>query len=137
MSYEWSICLHYIKGIHLECIDNCLFVSIMSWVLIRTVLSLLYLSPLCHGYSLGGCFDDCLFVSIMSWVLIESVLTLVYVSPICHGYSWWCLDNCHFVSIMSWVLVWRVLTIVFCLNYVMGTHCGVLTIVYLSQLCHR
>ena len=76
----------------------------MSWVLIGSVLTIVYLSPLCHGYSLGvsgllsnclhyvmgthlECLDHCLFVSIMSWLLIGGVLSMVYLSQLCHGYS--------------------------------------------------
>ena len=162
-------------GAHWECLKNCLFVSIMSWVLIGSVLTIVFFSPLCHGYSLGvsckwsiclhyvisthwACLDYCLFLSIMSYVLIGSVFRIVYLSPLCHGYSlvescrwynslhyvmgahWECLKNCLFVSIMSWVLIGSVLTIVYfsplchgyslgvsckwsiCLHYVMGTH---------------
>ena len=53
MYCQSSICLHYAMGSHWECLDNCLFVSIMSWVLIGSVLTTVYLSPLCHGFSLG------------------------------------------------------------------------------------
>ena len=52
----------------------------------------------------------------MSWVLIGDVLLMVFLSPLCHGYSFG-------VSFQSST----------CLNYVMGTHWGVLTIVYLSS----
>ena len=141
------ICLHYVTGTHWECLDNCLFVSIMSLVLIGSVSAIVFLSLLCHGYSLGvscqgyichqyvmgthlKCLDNCLFVSIMSWVLIGSDLTIVYLSPLCHGYSFWgscqssiclqyvmgthweCPDNRQFVSSMPWVLIGSVLTIV-------------------------
>ena len=106
-------------GTHWECLDNCLFVSIMSWVLIGSVLTTVYLSPLCHGYSLGvscqssiclhdvkgthyGCIVNYLFVSMMSRVLPRSAL-----------------DNCLFASILPWVFIE-----------------GVLLILYLSPLCH-
>ena len=136
------------------CLDNCLFVTILSWGLIWSVLSIVYSSPLCHGYSLRGswqsyiclhyvmdshceCLDNGLFVSIMSWILIAGVLTIVYLAPF-----------------LSWVLIAGILTIVYLSHYVMSTYwdCldnrllissmslvligGVLTIVHLSPLCH-
>ena len=72
-------------GTHCECLVNGLCVSIMSCVLIVDVLSIIYLSPLCHGYSL--CLVNGLCVSIMSCVLIVDVLSIVYLSPLCHRYS--------------------------------------------------
>ena len=104
VSCPLSYFLHYVMGTHWEYLDNFLFVSIMSWVLIRSVLTIVKFSPLCHRYSLGvslqlsnclhyaigthlECLDNCLYVSIMSWVLIGSVLTIVDVSPLCHWYS--------------------------------------------------
>ena len=77
---------------HWECLDNCLFVPIMSWVLTGGVLSLVFLSQLCRGYSLGvscqwsiclhsvrgislECLDNCLFV------FIGGVLSILYLSP--------------------------------------------------------
>ena len=182
------ICLHYVTGTHWECLDNCLFVSIMSLVLIGSVSTIVFLSLLCHGYSLGvscqgyichqyvmgthlKCLDNCLFVSIMSWVLIGSDLTIVYLSPLCHGYSFWgscqssiclqyvmcthwsvlsilylspvchgysleCLDNPLFVSSMSCVLIGVSCQSSICLQYVMCTHWSVLSILYLSPVCH-
>ena len=57
-------------GTHLGCLVNgFIFVSIMSWVLIWSVLTIVDVSPLCHGYSLGG------------------VLSIVYLSQLCLGYS--------------------------------------------------
>ena len=70
-----------------------IFVSIMSWVLIESALTIVFLSPLCHWYSFGvscqlsmclhyvmgthwGCLVNSLFVSVMSWVLIGSALTI-------------------------------------------------------------
>ena len=53
VSCQSSICIHYVMGTHWECLVNRLFVSIMSWVLIGCALTTLYLSPLCHGYTLG------------------------------------------------------------------------------------
>ena len=133
------ICIHYVMNTYLECLDNCLFVLILSWVLIWNALTLVYLSSLWHGYSLGElwklgiclhnfmgthfeCLDTCLIVFILSWVPIGSVLTIFYVSllchgyslgcldgclfsPSCHGYSLGCLDSCLFVSMVSCVLI--------------------------------
>ena len=81
------------------------------------VLSIIYLSPLCHGYSLG-------------------VLSIVYLSPLCHGYSLGCLVNHLLVSIMSRVLIGVSCQSSTCLHYVTGTHWRVLAIIYLSPLCH-
>ena len=102
VSCQSSICLQYVMGTHWECPDNRQFVSSMSWVLIGvscqssiclqyvivligSVLTIVNLSPVCHGYSLE-CLVNPLFVSSMSWVLIGSVLTIVNLSPLCHGY---------------------------------------------------
>ena len=124
-----SICFHYVKGTHWEFLDNCIFVSIMSWVLNGSVLTIIYSSPFCHGYSLKvSCqLSFCLhYVMGTDW----SVLSILYLSPLCHGthwgclddplfvaitssYSWSCLDNCLFVSIMSCVLIGGVLTMVY------------------------
>ena len=163
--------LPYVMGAHWECLKNCLFVSIMSWVLIGSVLTIVFFSPLCHGYSLGvsckwsiclhyvisthwACLDYCLFLSIMSYVLIGSVFRIVYLSPLCHGYSlvescrwynslhyvmgahWECLKNCLFVSIMSWVH-WECLDHCLFLSIMSWVLIGsVLQMVYLSPLCH-
>ena len=58
----------------------------MSLLFIRSVLTVVYLSPLYHGYSLG-CPNNCLFVSFMSLAFIWGVLIFVYLSQLCHGYS--------------------------------------------------
>ena len=105
-------------GTHCGCLVNGLFVSIMSWVLIGDVLTIVYLSPLCH-------------VSIMSWVLTGSALTIVCSPSSCHGYLFGvscqssfclhavtatyceCLVNRLFASIMSWVLIGGVFSIVY------------------------
>ena len=123
-------------GTHRECLDNCLFVSIMSWLLIAGVLTIVYLFPLTSKVLIGGvltfsiclhyvmgthwrCLGTCLYVSIMSWVLIgvscQWSICLYYVM----GTNLECLDNCLFFSIMSWVLI-----------------VNVLTIVYFTSLCH-
>ena len=121
---------------HCRCIINGLFFFIMSWVLNGSALTIFYLSPLCHGYTLvmSWQLSICLHYDIRTY---WGVLTIVYLSPSCHGYSFWmscqssiclhyvmcthcgCLDNCLIVSIMSCVLI-----------------AGVLTIVYLSPSCH-
>ena len=49
-------------------------------------LTIVYLSPLCHGYSFG-CLVNGLSVLGLPWVLIGSALTIVYLSPLCHVYS--------------------------------------------------
>ena len=156
-------------GYSLGCLVNHLLVSIMSRVLIGVscqsstclhyvtgthwgVLSIIYLSPLCHGYSVG-CLVNRLLVSIMSWVLIGvscqsstclhyvtgthwGVLSIAYLSSLCHGYSLGCLVNRLLVSIMSLVLIGVYFQSSNCLHNVMGTHWGVLLIIYLSPLCH-
>ena len=127
-------------GYSLECHDNCLFISIMSWVLIGTIL------PICLPYVMGihwGCFDNCLFVSNMSWVCIwGSYYNCKCVSRMSWVLNGGCPDICLCVSIVSWVLIGGVVTIVFLsplrhgyslrvswqlfnyLHYVMGTHWG-------------
>ena len=100
-----------------------------------SVLSILYLSPVCHVYSLE-CLVNPLFVSSMSWVLIrvscQSSICLQYVM----GTHWECPDNRQFVSSMPWVLIGVSCQSSICLHCVMGTHWSVLTILYLSPLCH-
>ena len=140
-------------GYSLECLVNPLFVSSMLWVLIGSVLTIVNLSPVCHGYSLGvscqssiclqyvmgthwECPDNPLFVSSMLWVLSGSVLTIVNLSPLCHGYSLECLVNPLFVSSMPWVLIGVSCQSSICLQYVMGTHWSVLSILYLSPVCY-
>ena len=98
VSCQLSICLHYVMDTHWECLVNCLFVSIMQWVLIGSVLTTVYLSPLCHENSLGvsfqssiclhdvkdthwGCIVNRIFVSMMSRILIGGVLSIVNLSP--------------------------------------------------------
>ena len=44
---------HGVNGIHLECLVNRLIISMLSTVLIGSVLSIVYLYPLCHGNLLG------------------------------------------------------------------------------------
>ena len=86
VSQELSNCLHYVMDTHLECLDNFLFVSIMSWVLIGVSQELsICLHYVMHSHR--GCLFNGLFVSIMSWVLIWSALTIFVLSPLCHGYS--------------------------------------------------
>ena len=80
---------------HLECIVNRLFISMVPMILIGGVLSIVDLSPLCQGYSLGvscqssyyrhdvngthwECIVNRLFISMVSMVFIESVLSIVY-----------------------------------------------------------
>ena len=102
VSCQLSFFLHYAKGNHLECLDHCLFVSIMSWLLIRCVLTIVFLFPLFHGYLFhcqwsicihyvmgthSECLDNCPLVAIMSWILIGGVLTIVFSSPLCYGFS--------------------------------------------------
>ena len=150
MSWPLSILLHYVMGTHWACLDYWLFLSIMSWVLIGSVLRIVYFF-LCHGYSLG-CLDYCLFLSIMSWVLI-GVSCQWY---ICLHYVMCTHWECHvigiFLSIMSCVLFGSVLTIVYfsplyhgyslgvswplsiSLHYIMGTHWKCLD--HFTPLCH-
>ena len=86
VSCQSSICLQYVMGTHWECPDNRQFVSSMSWVLIGSVLTIVNLSPVCHGYSLGvSCQSSICLQYVMGthW----SVLSILYLSPVCHGYS--------------------------------------------------
>ena len=117
---QLSICLHDIMGTDWKCLVS-------------------RLSPFGHMYSLGvSCqLSDCLHDGMGThW----SVFSVVLLSKLCHGYSFWCLVNCLFVSRktwetmgvgMAWVLIGVSSQSFFCLNYVMGTHFGVLSIVYL------
>ena len=98
-------------GTHWECLDYCLFVSIMSWVLIGVscqlsiclhfvmgthwgVLTTVYLSPLCHENSLG--------VSCQSSICLHDVKDT----------HWGCIVNRLFVSMLSRILIGGVLSIV-------------------------
>ena len=91
---------------HCECLDNGLFVSIMSWILIAGVLTIVYLAPF------------------LSWVLIAGILTIVYLSHYVMSTYWDCLDNRLLISSMSLVLIGGVLTIVhlspLCHGYTFG-----------------
>ena len=104
MSFQSSIYLHGVMATHRECLVNPLLVSMVSMVLIGSVLSIIYLSPWCHGYSLGvscqssislhgvngthwKCLVNHLFISMVSQLLIGSVLSIVYLSPWCQWYS--------------------------------------------------
>ena len=71
---------------HCECLDNGLFVSFMSWILIAGVLTIVYLSHYVMS-TYWDCLDNCLLISSMSLVLIGGVLTIVHLSPLCHGYT--------------------------------------------------
>ena len=113
VSWQLSFCLHYVMGTHWGCLVNDLFVSFMSWVLIRSALTILSiclhfimgtLSPLCHR------------------VLIVSVFRIVYVSPLCHRYSLGYLDNCLFVYMVSRVLIGSIFSIVFYLHDIRVTY---------------
>ena len=111
-------------GTHLECLVNRLFVSIMSRVLIVSVLSIVYLSPYCHGYSLGlYCQSFICLHGVMGthW----SLLSIVYLSPWCQDYKfrvycqssrclhsvkfthWQCLVNRLYTAMMSRLLIIR------------------------------
>ena len=153
-SFRLSICIHGVKGTHCKCLVNRLFVSIVSRVLIGgvssiylhgridkpivSVLSIVYLSPWCQGYSLEEYYQLSICLNGLIDVPIVSVLSIVYLSQWCQGYSLGvscqlsisihgvkgthckCLVNCLFVSIVSRVLIGRVLSI--CLHGVKGTH---------------
>ena len=103
VSCQSFIELHGVIGTHLECLVNRLLNSMVSLVLIGSVLSFAYLSPWCHGYSLGvpcqssiylhdvtathwECLVNRLFISMVSWLLIGSVLSNVIFSPWCQWY---------------------------------------------------
>ena len=78
--------LHYVAGTLVVSLQSSIY--ILSCILIGSVMSIAYLSPLCHEYSLRvPC--HCLFVSIMSQVLISSVFPIVCLSPLRHAYSFW------------------------------------------------
>ena len=136
VSCPLRICFYCSMSTYWECLVHCVFVSIVTWVLIGIVLFIVYLFPLWHKYLLGVscqlsiCFHcgmdthwECLvhfvFVSIVAWVLSGSVLPIVYLFPLWHGYSlkvscsfcicfhcgmgtyWECLVKCLFVSIVA------------------------------------
>ena len=104
MSCNSSFYLHDVICTDWECLFNCLFVSMMSQVLIGVFLSINYLTPLCYGYSLIVpcqsyiCLHDAtgthleylvnrLCVSMMSCVLIWSDLPIVFLSKLSHRCS--------------------------------------------------
>ena len=74
-----------VTGTHCGCIVNRLFLTMMSWLLIKSVLSIVYLSPWCHEYSLG-----------VSWKLSFCLHYVLGINcgctvnrqlfPLCHGY---------------------------------------------------
>ena len=144
VSCQSSICVHDVTATHCECLVNRLFVSMMSQLLIVSVLSIVYLCPWCHSYSLWvscqssicvhdvtathcECLVNRLFVSMMSQLLIVSVLSIVYLCPWCHSYSLW-------VSCQSSI----------CVHDVTATHCECLVnrffclhdVISTHSICH-
>ena len=136
----WQLYIHphFVMGTHWRCLVNCLFVSIMSWVLIMSVLTF----SICLHYAMvliGGVLTI-LYLSPLRHRTHGAVLTIVYLSPLCHVYSlavsWqWsiflhnvrvthlgCLVNPLFDSIMSWVLIGVSLQLSICLHYVIAIH---------------
>ena len=83
------------------------------------VLTIVYLSPLCHGYSLKVSWH---LYMCLQYVMGThgGVLTIVILSPLCHGYSYGVFWQLSFVSIMSWVLIVVSWQLSICLNYVIG-----------------
>ena len=104
MSFQSSYYLHGVNGTQWECLVNRLIISMVSMVLIRSVLSIVVLSPWCQWYSVGvscqssyylhgvnGTHYECRFnrliISMVSMVLIRSVLSIVLLSPWCQWLS--------------------------------------------------
>ena len=83
VSCQVSICFYCGMGTHWECLVHFVFVSIVAWVLIGSVLSILYLFPLWHGYLLG---------------MSSQVSICFYCGMSIH---WECLVHCVFVSIVA------------------------------------
>ena len=83
VSCQSSFYLYGVKGTQWECLVNRLFTSMKSWVLIVSVLSIMYLSPTVMGTQFE-CLVNRLFVSMKSMLLIWSELSIVYFSPWCH-----------------------------------------------------
>ena len=152
-----SIYLHGVTATHWECLVNRLVISMVSVVLIGSVLSIIYLSPWCHGYSLGV-YRQSSIISMVSMVLPGSVLSNVYLLRWCQCWCQWCpfrvFVNRLFLSMVSMVLNGIVLSIIYLSPWCHGTHweCignsliismvsvvligSVLSIIYLSPWCH-
>ena len=109
----------------------------MSRVHIGNALIIVYLSSLCHGYSLGvsSPLSNCLhYVMGTRWV----VLTIFLFPPLYHGFLLGVtrqLSIClQYVTGTHWECL-RPLSN--CLHYVMETRWGVSSMVYLYLLSHR
>ena len=102
VSCQSSIYLNGVMGTQCVCLVNRLFISMVSWILIRSVLSIFYLSPCCQGNSLWvscqssfylhgvmgtlwECLVNRLLISLVSRELNVSVLSIVYSSPLFQG----------------------------------------------------
>ena len=97
-----------------DCLVNRLFISMVSMVLIGSVLSIAYLSPWCHGYSLGGIVLSIAYLS--PWCLWYSLGVSCQSSIYLHGVSgthWECLVNRLSISMVSVVLIGSVLSIIY------------------------
>ena len=108
--WQSPIYLNGVNGTHLECIVKRLFIFMVSMVLIGSVLSITFLSPLCRGYSLG--------VPCQSSVYLHGVNgthCVDYLSPWCHGYSLVvpCQSSCQWLNYLHGVTAthWNCLVI--------------------------
>ena len=159
--------LNVANGTHWECTVNLLLISMLSMVLIESIFSIVYLSPLCQWFSSGvscqssiylhgvtathmECLVNRLIISMLSMVFNGSVLSIVYLSSWCHGFSlgvscqssnyidgvigthWECFVNRLFISMMSIVLIVNRLIIFMVSRLLIGS---VLSIFLLSLWC--
>ena len=130
VSCQLSICFYCGIGTYWGCLVNYLFVSIVAWVLIGSVLLIIYLFLLCHWYSLGvfcqlsycfycgigthwECLVNYLIVSIVAWYLlgVSCQLSICFYCGI--GTHWECLVNYLIVSIVALVLIGSVCPIIY------------------------
>ena len=141
VSCQSSVDLHDVIATYWECLVICLFVSMVSLLLIWSVLSILYLSPWCHSYSLGMPYqssnhlhsvnvtiwefiDNRLFNSMVLWLLICQSFN--YLHDV-NGTQWECLVNRLFISVVLRLPIGSALSIVYlstwCQWFLLGVSC--------------
>ena len=96
--------LHCVNGTHWECLVNCLFISMVSRFLIESVLSIVYLSPLCHGYSLGVPSQSSVCLHYVTGTHRLDCQSSIHLHDVM-GTHWRCLVNRFIISMMSFVRI--------------------------------
>ena len=127
MSYQLFIYLHVANGIHWECLVNRLFISLVSWLLIGSALSIVYLSPWCQWYSLGVYCQSSIYLHGVNGTHLECLVNRQFYLNGVNDTHWECLVNRIITSIMSMVLIRSALSIVYlspcCQWYSLGSSC--------------